>query len=333
MGKTGKIHRLMFTINNYTNVDIDRLKKEVCSYMVWGYEVGEECGTPHIQGYEEWNNAVSHRAWQKRNPRAHKILEVEGAPKDNAGYCKKGDTKKDDKPHGGWGVFYENPPETWVGEEWGSISEQGKRTDIEKYIDYIKAGNCKRKILDKYPNECAKFPRLIDQVQQVMCESEVQWLPRGTKSEMGLWIYGPPSAGKSEVMRDLWGMYYEKMCNKWWDGYMGEKIVLIDDPNIEWSGKLMQHLKIWVQEKPFQGEVKCSSRIIRFEKIIVLCNFSPKVYFGPGFEEEAFDSRFKTIEVKDRESILSTVRPQLGISEEYGPDFEGIPELGAHKVG
>ena len=32
-----------------------------------------------------------------------------------------------------------------------------------------------------------------------------------------------------DMFRDNYEMFYSKPMNKWWDGYKGEKVVLLDD--------------------------------------------------------------------------------------------------------
>jgi hypothetical protein len=49
--------RWRFTLNNYTNEDVlffQSLVYAKSNYLVFGFEVGEECGTPHLQGYVEF---------------------------------------------------------------------------------------------------------------------------------------------------------------------------------------------------------------------------------------------------------------------------------------
>ena len=50
----------------------------------------------------------------------------------------------------------------------------------------------------------------------------------------GLWLWGPPNTGKSYKARDISEKQFGetpfiKDCNKWWDGYDGEKVVVLDD--------------------------------------------------------------------------------------------------------
>lgn len=79
-----------FTINNYTNDDVDRLSNlgDEITYIVFGREVGES-GTPHLQGYVEFRN-------RKRFPQVKTLLgnrvhleKRRGSPQEASDYCKK----------------------------------------------------------------------------------------------------------------------------------------------------------------------------------------------------------------------------------------------------
>jgi len=43
------------------------------------------------------------------------------------------------------------------------------------------------------------------------------------------------------------------MCNKWWDGYSGQRVVLLEDFR---HADLADYLKIWTDRYPFTAEIK-----------------------------------------------------------------------------
>lgn len=80
----------VFTLNNYTQDDIQRLRsiQEACAYIIFGKEVGNS-GTPHLQGYVCFKQVKTFlQAKNLIGTRAH-IERKRGSPKEAADYCMK----------------------------------------------------------------------------------------------------------------------------------------------------------------------------------------------------------------------------------------------------
>lgn len=100
---------MAFTICNYTEDDITNLKKLPSTYIVFGLEIAPTTGTPHIQGFLQMKpTTVKSLKRQFRNMRFASLYK-NSTPQAAAEYCKKEDTN-----------YHEH----------GTITEQGKRTDI-----------------------------------------------------------------------------------------------------------------------------------------------------------------------------------------------------------
>lgn len=85
-----RVRGFTLTINNYEDDIFDTLTQVVSlpNQYVFGKEIGEEKGTPHIQGYIKWKNARTFASMKKMFPTAH-IEKAKGTPKQNYTYCTK----------------------------------------------------------------------------------------------------------------------------------------------------------------------------------------------------------------------------------------------------
>lgn len=81
-----------YTINNYTTED--HIPDVECKYRIQGLEVGEN-GTPHIQGYVLFNNAIRWKSFQKKYPSITFFQKSDGTPYQNFVYCSKDNNFKE----------------------------------------------------------------------------------------------------------------------------------------------------------------------------------------------------------------------------------------------
>ena len=88
-----------------------------------------------------------------------------------------------------------------------------------------------------------------------------------------LWIWGPPGCGKTYYAIKNYPNYYLKLQNKWWDGYKGEKCVILDDLSDKSMG---YYIKIWADNYKCKGEIKNGTIPLEFDTFIVTSNYMPR---------------------------------------------------------
>lgn len=119
------------------------------------------------------------------------------------------------------------------------------------------------------------------------------------KNCRGIWLCGPAGCGKStwaKQLGDHLGGWYEKAQNKWWDGYEGEKVVILDDLDTE---TLLHYLKKWADKFPCKGEVKGATVWLHHDWFVVTSNFHIRdIVEKTGDAEHFYDAvvrRFKEL--------------------------------------
>jgi hypothetical protein len=230
-------HRnVCFTVNNPTIDDLNQLRavNSRVKYMVCGLEVGES-GTPHIQGYVELTSPMSFEAVKKSivPSRAH-IEERKGSARQAAGYCKKGVHSSTDS-NIDYSTFAFRPMTScdeegdWEGFEYGSLSAQGKRTDLTPATEMISHGSTLQSVAMTHPDVYVRynrglrdlrstylFPRNLDQAPTVL----VLWGETGTgKTRDALTKYSP----------EITPYVFRPSNGNWWDGYDGQMKVILEE--------------------------------------------------------------------------------------------------------
>lgn len=239
-----------FTINNYTHEDEHYVFQLAwyCRYVICGREVGES-GTPHLQGYVVFENAVRISTVSEYLPRAH-LEPAKGDSDQNYAYC----TKEGD--------FFEygNRPDTQ--------KTKGDK-NRQRYAEAVQAAR-ENRWKDVPEDILVRSGNGLRLAVLLTAESNLE----DTEEKME-WYYGASGTGKSRKAREENPDAYLKMCNKWWDGYQGQDVVIIEDFDKDHK-VLVHHLKIWADRYKFPAEVKGGKTDIRPRKIIVTSNYHPE---------------------------------------------------------
>lgn len=257
----------IYTLNNYTQEEVSELKAIESRYHVLGEEKGE-LDTPHIQGYILFKNARSFKAVKKLIPRAH-IEAQKGTCEQAIEYCKK------DGSYQELGTMPMSRKEKGEGEQkrYQRAWELAKAGDIEEIDPDIRMrlyGTIKR-IKEDYQKDPGSMPYLDFH-----------------------WYYGDSGTGKSKKAREENPNAYIKNPNKWWDGYVDQECVIID----EWSPcheVLANHLKKWADHHSFNAERKGGHMCIRPKKIIITSNYSIDECFLNPQDSDPIKRRFKVL--------------------------------------
>ncbi|AXQ65295.1 MAG: putative viral replication protein [Circular genetic element sp.] len=256
--KTPRARGFVFTTNNYDDELYTKvtefLAKDRVAYAIVGKEVSDT-GTPHLQGYIRLVNATTRSAVSKQIPKSFiEVAKCDDLP--NRVYCSKG---------GNYAEFGEIRKPT----------DQGKRNDLLDIKNRLEDGEDMKTIASDHFGSFLRYSR-------GMREYALLHMPEYNHDCVrGVWIHGPPGTGKSHCVREFAkeneiGLF-NKPQNKWFDGYAGEEIILLDDLDTDMLG---HHLKIWSDRYSCKGETKGGTVPLRHHYLVVTSNYPPS-HFWP----------------------------------------------------
>lgn len=231
------------TINNWTQDQYDNFMKkaEDCQYAVVGKEVGEN-GTPHLQAYVYFDNARHFDSVRKMFPGAH-IEAAKGNAKQNDDYCSKdGDV-----------------------ERVGTMPKQGKRSDIDQVRDILaETGSMSQVVQQASSYQACKMAEMVLKYNEE---------PRPYGRRQVIWHYGATGVGKTYEAYKAHPDIFVPISFKWWDGYDGQKVVLLDDIRGDYCK--FHEILMLTGERPFRVETKGGSRQAIYDVIYITSPYHP----------------------------------------------------------
>lgn len=259
----------MFTINNPVDDEFQNIKYQ---YMIWQLEVGETTGTVHVQGYVVFKSRKRFSTVKDLFPDGTHLEVRRGKHSEAKGYCSKKETRID----GPWEY----------GDDKDVPEGQGFRSDMLEIRNKIDDGLTEKVIWQENFSSYSRYFRAFRTYREI-----TKTKPKDTDEQMEWW-YGETGTGKSWTAREQNPNAYIKMCNKWWDNYNEEEVVILDD--FDYEHKYLCHLlKIWADRYAFEAETKGSVILIRPKKIIVTSNWHPREIWDNEKDLNPIIRRFK----------------------------------------
>lgn len=293
---SGRSRPWCWTLNNPTVAEkeavITRSREAIndgtLRYLVYGEEVGES-GTPHLQGFLQFANACGMRS-VKDLVSARCDCSKARLPLQAIEYCKKD------------GVFFEEgTPPAYSGRT--AAATEAARTKAEEraadLLVMIKNRVPYSVIAEKYPAHFFNGASRISSLATLLIE------PPPDSCEVDcVWYYGVSGIGKSkrahfECGLSPTGYYLKDPGTKWWCGYRGEGVILIDDVDPAHADALKYHMKQWGGNFSFHAEFKGGGMKIRPRKIVVTSQYSIYEVFSRVDPKclAAMERRFREVEM------------------------------------
>lgn len=107
-------------------------------------------------------------------------------------------------------------------------------------------------------------------LKQNLTEYQLDSIPQKDTQRENYWVFGDPGIGKSQWAKRTYPDAFRKATNKWWDGYKGQKTVIMDDLD---NNCLGHYLKIWGDNYACDGEVKGGTIPLTYTTFIVTSNY------------------------------------------------------------
>lgn len=264
-----------FTLNNYTAEDESTIQSwaENCTdlhHIIYAKEVGKE-GTPHLQGAIAFKINKQKRALAVKNDIGITTLHIEICKKyyqANVNYCIKAKTPEEQKNK----FIWQYPIDYF---KIKSKTNSKKQTKNEVY-ELAKNGD-----FDKIEGQY--WLTMEKQIMKTYCNNikvEKLFYDQGNGKNyfktFNCLLWGPTGTGKSfridlivDAINNWWKVWcqtknkpfkelevYYKQQMKWWDGYIDQKIVVIEELEPSWVIMAQSKLKIWLDSNPFPVETK-----------------------------------------------------------------------------
>lgn len=171
----------------------------------------------------------------------------------------------------------------------GERPKQGSRSDLAEIASAIDEGTDMSEVAQMYPGDFIRYSRGFQEYQRVRLSC-----PRSKDEAITVsWWFGPTGTGKSrKAFEDYPDSYVKMPTNKWWDGYVAQKTVIMDDyrPAMCPFSELLRILDRY----PMRVEMKGSSTDLSATTFIITTCQRPEILWH-GKTEEQIDQLIRRV--------------------------------------
>ena len=272
-------------------------------YFCYQLEQCPETGKIHIQGYIEFYDQVRMGQVKSRLGSDKVHLEVRKGTRIQA----RDYARKDDSPY--FTSFYPDWSEhggrlvgTKTVERGTFRTKQGCRTDLQQMVDKIREGACEYSIWTNTPEMYLKYGNNARKAIALERKRALknQYVPIDVHV-----LYGDTRSGKTRTVYDRHGpenvyipVYSESAGKFWFDGYDGEKVLLINEFYGQARTSIMQQL---LDHYRMRVETKGGTTYSSWDTIYITSNCHPKDWYRgwesiPQSVEDSFIERITSIQ-------------------------------------
>lgn len=229
-----------------------QFNESVHRYMIYQKELSPETKKVHWQGFLIMNTRVRMSTVKKSLSSNTVHLEVsKGSAEQNKEYCSKSKSK--------------------IGEtkEFGTCPKNGERIDLQKAGELAIEGKFKDIAFGTY----IRYNKGLEKL------AALHNAPKKRENLKVHVFYGKSGCGKSyKAFEDAGEDCYVKPDGHWWDGYLGQKNVIIDDFDPE-EHKISEILK-WMDVYPLSVPIKGGFVTAKYENLWITSHYSPEKWYN-----------------------------------------------------
>lgn len=252
------------------------------SYLIYGLEQCNTTGKWHWQGYVEFSDKTSRRQLKEILGNSH-FENRNGTAQEAAAYCAKD------------GEYC----------EYGTISNPGRRTDLESIGQSIVNGSTVQSIARDYPGKFIQYGRGMSFLESILRRD--QQLPF-RRLQVHVW-WGKTGTGKTRTFFSQYKIdnsyrFLYRNNGDFWDGYSGQKNILFDEFE---SQVRLSDMLMYMDGYPLQLNVKFGHTYAQWDTVTIISNSNPQTFYHNCSKErrDAFARRVnQVIEYVDNDTRI-----------------------------